>query len=1325
VNYHIASLPAIQQKFDANHIQIRNLDAKMSVRIFDKDSLNAQVSKLSFEEHSGFNLNKLSMNITGNQDSLSVGNLSINLPNTSLQIANATLQYKTDSLYPALTQAPVKFQIEPSRIRLQDFAAFVPVFKKFTDDIMLSVDASGSINDLSLDKLRLKHQNDALELTGKVNLKGITRKSETYLYGQVSEFHLTTKGLTDYINHFREQPEDLPAPLARLGNLHFNGEISGFIDHLVAYGNLDSDIGSLKTDMLIGRNKEENIASYLKGQIESSDLIIHNLFNEGNPYGMVRFNAEINTSLLVNGSFSGNIQANINQFDYNGYQYENILLAGNFRQNEFNGTIEVDDPNGKLYAEGLLQSNGKNSIFNFSANLTDFRPDKLHITDKYENPNLSLSMTTDFTGNNVDNFEGHISIDNLAFLTQPDSFYLDTLKINATGHSSDRKLTVTSDILNAEVSGRYSFSTLWSSILKTGQSYLPSFSKALQENQKINENAFVLTATIENTELLSKTLKLPFTVLERGTITGQYDNTVNILRFNALFPKFLIGNTLIESGSITSGNLNDKIQMELKATHLNGKGIHNYLTINSDIADDRIKTLFSWENDLTPVSKAQLSTSTLFVTETEENGVKKLRTEVTINPTQVIIKDSIWNLEPASVTVMNGNTTIDNFYLSKANQYLRINGTASAKNPGESIQLDLKNIELEYVFDIVNIPALQFGGMATGTFQLSDLYGNREINTENLEIQDFSFNQVVQGRLNLFSEWDSKEEGILLLGAIHKNDSIWTDINGYIYPIGEKSGVSIYFDAREINIALLHPYLDAFTNTVEGYTTGNVHLFGPFSDLTLEGKAFVRDGLIGVDALNVYFSFSDTVFLQPDAIYGKNITIYDKSGNKGAINFDVRHKYLENFSLQADIQAENMLLYEIPERVNPQIYGTVYGTGNAQIKVNGQLVTIDANMRSDSKTALGFNFMNGSTAGNYDFITFKNPAPADTSDRNYSSPASLLQTNHSGTELRINCLVDVTPDANFELVMDPSTGDKIRGRGNGNLQVQYGSKSNLMMYGGYTIQSGNYDFNLQQVIHKDFQIREGSRIDFRGDPMDANLDLNATYFLTANIEDLDQALIKETLLTSVPVNCILKLNGRLQNPTISFDIDFPNSTDELERQVKSFIDTEDMMMRQIIYLLVLNKFYKPDYAKNDYRSNDFSAVASSALSSQLSGILNSLTDKVQIGTNIRSRLDGVTDTEVEMLLSSQLLDNKLIFNGNFGYKNNFIQNNAFIGEFDLEYKLTTSGEIRLKAYNHANDMYRYNMKSLTRQGVGIMFHKDFTTLSDILRRRKKITQPAE
>ena len=305
--------------------------------------------------------------------------------------------------------------------------------------------------------------------------------------------------------------------------------------------------------------------------------------------------------------------------------------------------------------------------------------------------------------------------------------------------------------------------------------------------------------------------------------------------------------------------------------------------------------------------------------------------------------------------------------------------------------------------------------------------------------------------------------------------------------------------------------------------------------------------------------------------------------------------------------------------------------------------------------------------------------------------------------------------------MDPVAGDKISGYGSGSLQIEYGTNTDLRMYGNMAISSGSYNFSLQQIIHKDFKIREGSSISFRGDPFDATMNINAIYNLTANLRDLDESLALESPRTNIPVNCVLDLDGMLRNPTISFDLELPGSNEEIERQAKALVDTEDMMTRQIIYLLVLNKFYTPEYSTNAYRSSEFSAVASSAISSQLSSILNSLTDKVQIGTNIRTSEDGIEDTEVEMLLSSQLLDNRLLFNGSFGYKNNTYQGkNDFVGEFDLEYKLTPGGEIRLKAYNHANDLYKYLNRALTTQGVGIVFRKDFSTISDFFRRRRKL-----
>lgn len=168
------------------------------------------------------------------------------------------------------------------------------------------------------------------------------------------------------------------------------------------------------------------------------------------------------------------------------------------------------------------------------------------------------------------------------------------------------------------------------------------------------------------------------------------------------------------------------------------------------------------------------------------------------------------------------------------------------------------------------------------------------------------------------------------------------------------------------------------------------------------------------------------------------------------------------------------------------------------------------------------------------------------------------------------------------------------------------------------------------------------------------------------------------------------------------------------------------MNRQIIYLLALNRFYTPDFMNmGQSRNNGLASVASSTLSSQLGNILGQLSDNWNISPNFRSEKGDFSDMEVELALSSQLLNNRLIFNGNFGYRDNTMNNNTFIGDFDLEYLLNKSGTIRLKAYNHYNDRNYYIKSALTTQGVGIMLRHDFNRLSDLFKKSAPAALPAD
>ena len=135
----------------------------------------------------------------------------------------------------------------------------------------------------------------------------------------------------------------------------------------------------------------------------------------------------------------------------------------------------------------------------------------------------------------------------------------------------------------------------------------------------------------------------------------------------------------------------------------------------------------------------------------------------------------------------------------------------------------------------------------------------------------------------------------------------------------------------------------------------------------------------------------------------------------------------------------------------------------------------------------------------------------------------------------------------------------------------------------------------------------------------------------------------------------------------------------------------------------------------------------SLLSGTISGQINSILGSVvksnnwNFGANISTGDEGWNNAEYEGLLSGRLLNNRLLINGQFGYRDNAAKaTQSFIGDFDIRYLLTPNGNLALKVYNQTNDRY-FTKSSLNTQGVGIIMKKDFTNLRDLFGRKKKKT----
>ncbi|MDE5800687.1 MAG: translocation/assembly module TamB, partial [Paramuribaculum sp.] len=601
--------------------------------------------------------------------------------------------------------------------------------------------------------------------------------------------------------------------------------------------------------------------------------------------------------------------------------------------------------------------------------------------------------------------------------------------------------------------------------------------------------------------------------------------------------------------------------------------------------------------------------------------------------------------------------------------------------------------------------------------------------TPGLDVKGLKYNGTVLGDAELRSRWYNDNKSVSILADITQSDGRHSYVDGAIFVTADS--LDLRFKADRLPIGFLKTYMAAFATDISGYATGDARLWGTFKLIDMTGEVYGEDVKITLGFTNTSYTTTDTVRFTPGRIDIQPLTIRDDYGNTATLSGWLTHKCFKSPEFKFEVtDARDLLVYDVKENPDQRWYGRVFGNGRAEVSGAPGIVDITMDMTTAGNSTFTYILSNALVAEDYTFLTFRDRDQArKDSIRAASAPPLVLDYIERGknaevagaSTYHIDLRVDITPQAAINLVMDPVGGDCVRAHGSGNLRMTYDAANNdLKMNGTYVVDRGSYNFTLQDIIIKNFTLREGSSIAFHGDPYAAQLDIVASYQVKANISDLDQSFLedKELNRTNVPVDALLIVKGDMRQPDITFDLDFPTLTQETKRKVRSIINTEEMMNRQIIYLLALNRFYTPEYM-NATRGNELFSVASSTLASQLSNILGQFSDNWSISPNLRSDRGDFSDVEVDVALSSQLLNNRLLLNGNFGYRDKSLNNNSFIGDFDIEYLLNPSGSWRLKAYNRYNDQNYYLKSALTTQGVGIVFKRDFDDFFSFLRHKKK------
>ena len=1291
--------------FNGNKLKFRHINAEVSLDVLNKDTLSARILSLNAVEQSGLTLTNLTTQILGSHKGVQLPQIILQLPNSQIHLDDIQLKYDSlADLNHIIEKVRWNIPLSPSYVALSDLAAFVPEFKNMHNKVTVKGLITGRISNLHFQKVEIKYGKSFL-FQANLDINGLPRFDESFIYGQINELRFEKNDLQDFISEISGKPFLLPNEMTQLGMIRYKGNITGFLSNLVAYGNLNTNIGSVSTDILLKIENELRDWTY-NGTIKSNNLALGQLFNNKH-LGNASFSFNTAGTKKGNASLSGTISAKVSEIQINKYSYRNVELDGKYDGKGFNGNVNVVDENIEAHFTGQIDLTKKLPVFNFELKVPNINFYALNLIDKYQGATLAFNGKTNMVGNSLDNINGYVRFDSIIFRNKDKTLKVDEIQFVSRIEKNLTHFAITSDYVNGSFNGNFKYSTIGGTVNRIVQNYLPVLAVANKNEAEIYSNHIDVDLKIANTQEISKILELPYTVDGVATIKGYLDDNSKRIDLYGSIPSFSMGKISLENINLHCENPNKQLILTTR-TQLNGKdGLINFYLLTS-AAKDSVHTRIIWQNSQQITNAGEILAETKF-----RNDSGKVAARVSILPTQVIIDDSIWNIHTCNID-MNADSTIGihNFLFDSHKQFVHINGLAS-KNQSDSVNVEMNDLNLDFIMGLLKLKGISLGGNVTGKATLLSVL-QHPIFEADLSVKDFTLNHKWVGNGKVNSSWDKINNQLLAHGTFTDANKDTIVVANAIYtPVADS--IDVIYNARNFSIEFLTPYFESVVQNVKGFATGKIRMFGPMKNgIRFSGDVIVNKGQGSVKILNTTYFLNDSVHLTPETISFRNVTMYDQERNPAVVNAVLTHNGLfQEMTYDATIKGTNILAMDTHAENNDYFFGKAYANGTVRIFGDQAEANIIVNAVSQPQTKCYIQMGGASKASDNSFITFVNKK---VNTRPETIPAKKVRGDFN---VKINLQIDVNPNAEMELLVDPKGGDVITGTGNGSLHVEFDTFSDIKLYGTYTLDNGYYLFTLQNVIRKEFKIDKGSTIAWTGDPFNAQVKIRALYPLTASLNDLDPTILSQGTRSTVPVNCVLKLSDNLMKPTVSFDINLPQSDESIKQRVRNIINTDEMMNRQIIYLLVFNKFFTPDYLRTA-NSTVFNNEGLSLLLSTASAQINSLVSQFTKSNNFTVGLDyqqrDLNSSEIMAPFSYQP-SNRWLVNGNLGYRmdNAASSTNKFIGDVDIEYLLSKMGKFRLKFYNHTIDRYLLQQSSETvqGQGIGILYKEEFASVDDL------------
>ncbi|WP_245942261.1 translocation/assembly module TamB domain-containing protein [Algoriphagus chordae] len=1303
---------AITSGLDYNKLRFSDITLNAENFYLEGSEIGADVKVLTGTElTSGFEIKELKTDMIYSREFMQFDKLSLKSDNSHIKNF-LRFEYATPAAFANFVEEVVIItNLDETKLHLGDLKLFAPSLPDIDDEIYLSGKVAGPVSDLRSEELLLRI-GEKTAIFGAFRLDGLPDINDTYINLSLKNSTIFAKDLDPYL------PSNISKQINKFNTVRLTADFAGYLHRFDTNGDFKTSIGDIT-----GRVNFD--------MVDGMPVTVSNITTQNLDLGILAENTELLQQLSLKGHVNtqGNsidnllidVDADVMAFGFKNYQYTNIKTDATYGLDLFKGNLSITDPNLKIRANGLVNLRESTDSIQLTLQIDTAFLDQLNFTEKATF--ISGNLDIDVKGIELDDIQGIARFRNIEVGYEDRFLDLGSFNFQSLFAGGTRTMSINSDYLVAAASGQFNLEQMgrdldilikqYIAIVLNEEQPIADLERDFSEIYNLDLNLRMININ-PIVQLFEPDLSFSQNTVLEGAFYQTQENTVfnfftsiDTLKFknNSAQHINIDFNTskLINSPDILASfyvySKTQEMGKSLQFTNFGFEAIWD---------KDQMDIDFTLDQDSTQ-SSARVNAIARF---------SSLNTQLAFEPSSLKLLDREWKFDAKNlITITPGIVTVDSLKLFNENQYISLQGKAS-NQPEDKLNLAVNNVNI----DLLNTLFPQnFDGTANGLISFENLFEKVMMQGE-FTLDDVAINQFPIGDMSAKANLDLERLQVLLTNVNQGKETINLAGNMLV----ENQELDMLATFNDASLVILEPFLSNYLSDMGGTISGTMDLGGTMANPAIDGTGTLNEAKLTVNYLKTTYLLNGDVLFKPTQISLQQVELKDLFGNGATLSGGINHQGFDNIRLDIKANLNNLQVMNTTDKDNETFYGTAFVTGTAEVVGTTKNLDINARATSQPNTEIYIPLSSSNSQSQEDFIHMINIQDT-VRIKQIAEEVNRLEIEN----VRMNFVLDITPDAYAEIIIDPRTEEGISGRGRGVLTMNVDTQGNFTLNGTYEITEGKYNFSLYNVVKKQFNIKPGGRIAWYGDPYTGIMDISAEYTESVSLQPLmvntsSTATQNTTTSRRYPVKVLLNLDGELLAPDISFGFDFtefPTSGDA-QTTISSFqnkIANDEQEMNRQVFSVIMTRSFSPEGQFSGV--SNISSSLGQLLSSQLNSFLGQVDKNLEVDLDVAS-LDQNTLETFQLSVAYTFLDGRLRVSRDGGFTNN--QGNAsassIIGDWQAEYMLTEDGVYRIRIFNR-NNYNTFTSLSLSDNvstyGVAVSQSVSFNSFSELF---KKITK---